>query len=327
MNYKIKNAFKIFSLYNYIYRTNVLRGDLGMIRMVRKSTADISINFGGENEIEIPTLTITLNNILSILDEIVLEQNSDAFVKFKVTDTKKGSFEIVLNALIEFGSNFFTADNIEFANNCLSTLVNFFEIKSHLKGEQPQEVQLNPDNPNQTIIINNYGEIGYVNTKDFHQYSTSPSIDEKITDIFRNCPRESFNFKKEGKVIFRAESDEFQHLSKNIDTDLLITHEQVIDEIITVLLPTKVPYEGKSKWEFKYDKKIKASVNDLNFIKRFQNGEIPLPPKASLKVKMIRTRNLDETGETIKEDYVILEVLEIILAKSSTSKDERLSLF
>ena len=302
---------------------------MGMIRMVMKSTSNMSINFGGEYEIDIKALATTLDNIFYILDKIVLDKNPDAFIKFKVKDTRKGSFEIDLQALIQFGVTVFTPQNIEFASNCLSSLVRFFEIKNHLKGNQPKEGKQNPENPNTTIIINNYGQYQYVNTADFHQYTTLPNIDEKITEIFKNCDRDSFNIKQDNKILFSAESEDFKHLSQKIDTDLLIQDSQIIDEITTLLIPTKVPYEGNSKWEFKYTKKIKATINDSDFIRKFQNGEVLIPPKTVLKAKMLCIRTLNENGDTLKEEYEITQVLEVIPPKKTTetSKEIQLKLF
>lgn len=85
-------------------------------------------------------------------------------------------------------------------------------------------------------------------------------------------------------------------------------------DIRTVVRIRKPAYEGKSKWTVVYEKAIEASIEDEEWLTRFQSNKEYAPPNSSLEVEMIKEVVINEHGEAIDEPiYRIIKVHKVIL--------------
>lgn len=95
-----------------------------------------------------------------------------------------------------------------------------------------------------------------------------------------------------------------------------VTHS----EIKTVVRIRKPAYEGTSKWTLVYERAIDASIDDDDWLNRFQSNEISAPPNSSLEVDMIKEVVVNEFGEALDEPiYRIIKVHKVILPPDQMS--------
>lgn len=93
----------------------------------------------------------------------------------------------------------------------------------------------------------------------------------------------------------------------------LMTKEQLESTQNMILKVKKPDYLGDSRWELRHEKKsISAKIDDVDWLKDFQDRKIDVRPGDSLKAKVQVTVKYDFNMEVIGSEYVLLEVLEII---------------
>ena len=91
-------------------------------------------------------------------------------------------------------------------------------------------------------------------------------------------------------------------------------------DIKTVVRIRKPAYEGKSRWTLVYERGIEASIEDEEWLEKFQSNDISAPPNSSLKVDMIKEVVVNEHGEALDEPiYKVTKVHEVILPPDQLS--------
>jgi hypothetical protein len=110
-------------------------------------------------------------------------------------------------------------------------------------------------------------------------------------------------------------------ISKEKQDKLLVEAENTYESELT--LEVKKPdYLGESKWQFKLDNRIvDVKINDLDWLKSFQNREFEVHPGDSVKAK-VEVISKSYFSQKTKYEYVLKEVIEVI-SRSHT----QLSLF
>ncbi|MBE9129734.1 MULTISPECIES: hypothetical protein [unclassified Coleofasciculus] len=104
----------------------------------------------------------------------------------------------------------------------------------------------------------------------------------------------------------------------------LLVEETVRSESKMILKVKKPDLLGASKWEFKHGKKtIDAKINDLEWLKKFKQGEITLASGYAVKAQVEIVTQYDSQGELISIQHTIQKVLAVIPAPP----DNQLSLF
>jgi len=95
--------------------------------------------------------------------------------------------------------------------------------------------------------------------------------------------------------------------------EALMIKNTIESESIVVLRIKKPDYLGKSKWSFYFeDRVIEAKILDLDWLENFQNQEVDIRPKDSIRAKMISKIDLADNGIIMREHHEILEVVEVI---------------
>lgn len=123
-----------------------------------------------------------------------------------------------------------------------------------------------------------------------------------------------------------GEKDEAKYVSREEETAISKTYEvseELREEILTeekstshhdLVLPVKKPdYLGQSKWELRYQNhSIEASIEDKEWLARFQDGAIKLLPGDSLSVRVaFEVKEAVDTGEAVVH-YRILKVKDVV---------------
>lgn len=276
----------------------------------KESQDYFKIKFYGADNIDASTLAVSLNSIVDSLKDISSETDPKAYTKLYVTSTQKGCFEITLSTIVKFAVTLFTADNINLANTVLLIFLNSLLIKQHLKGAPPKEIKKEGD---KRQIINQLGE-SFETTKNITKtYFGSPSIDNRIVNIFyalnADENRNDISFEmKESKA--RIKKEEYKEMSKNIIEALEEPKDLHVYEIETPLLLKKPDLLGKSKWGFVFDKNIEVEIKDEPWLEKVHKGEIKqLYAGVQIPVKLLVEVELDEYKDPKGyPKYTVLEV-------------------
>lgn len=106
--------------------------------------------------------------------------------------------------------------------------------------------------------------------------------------------------------------------------DNLLAKETIKSESEMILKVKKPDYLGESKWEFKHQKrKIDAKMNDLEWLKKFRQGEVILAPGYAVKARVEIVEKYDFQGNVISIQHTIQKIIEVIPMPAET----QLSLF
>jgi hypothetical protein len=101
-------------------------------------------------------------------------------------------------------------------------------------------------------------------------------------------------------------------LSEELVRDLL-TREVVDSNSIQVIQVKKPDYLGRSQWSFRYDgHKIEASIQDKEWLGKFQTRLVDVRPGDSLKVDLHEQLYMGYDGEIVHRYYLIDYVIEVI---------------
>ena len=289
-----------------------------------ESRSSFRVKFYGADHIDASTLSTSLSNIVGTIKDISEETSPNSTAKLEVVSTKKGCFEISLETIIKALPTIFNKGNIEIASHIILMFLNILMIKQFLKGKPPKEItKENTD----TKIINNVGESIVVNRSTARIFFDSPTIDNRTVNIFNVLERdenrddlliESFD----GKHRLKVNKNDFESMSKKIVEEIQ-TSNDVYSQIIDVPLLLKKPdLLGKSKWGFVFNKIIEAEINDTDWLRRVQSGEIKnLYAGVRIPVKMLIEVELDELKNPKGESkYTILEVTGEIIEPMQNGK-------
>ncbi len=106
------------------------------------------------------------------------------------------------------------------------------------------------------------------------------------------------------------------------NVEALMIKRTLKSESNVVLRIKKPDYLGKSKWSFYFeDRVIEAKILDLSWLENFQNQQVDIRPKDSLRVKMLSKVDLADNGIIMREHHEILEVVEVIKYNHYTQLD------
>lgn len=140
--------------------------------------------------------------------------------------------------------------------------------------------------------------------------------------------------RKLGEALGGLEKDDFVAFSSDdgdvqIQPEFIITQEQISDlfierritnEIERILMVRKPDFLGDTKWEFHYEKRaLLAKIGDTEWMEQYQSAQVDVRPGDALHVKFQESVTYDQTGEVIKKDFVITQVLGVIRVPEQAS--------
>jgi hypothetical protein len=101
------------------------------------------------------------------------------------------------------------------------------------------------------------------------------------------------------------------------DIAQLLTQETTSTEAPMTLLVKKPDYLGNSKWEFKHgDNAIEARIVDLEWLARFQSGQVDLKPGDALNAIVTSEMALGFEGNLVEARHEIVKVLGVVPSDS-----------
>ena len=145
------------------------------IRLVIMATEEMRIEIGGDNDIDLSTLTKVLSNTMIALNSIAKASvGEDTSCRFVVKNIEKGSFIIDIAQFVTVGVQLFPT----FAS-VIDTFKNVLEIRNALRGEQPKTVMYTG---NGNVVINGSGNSVIVNGNAYTIYSNDSGIEKSCAE-------------------------------------------------------------------------------------------------------------------------------------------------
>lgn len=270
----------------------------------------MQMRFGGDNDIDLETLAVSLNSTVSslkcIADKVVTENE---FCRFKVENIEKGSFVITIEQIYEEAATML-APLLPQLPTVFSTFKSILEIRKMLKGEAPKSVEKNGD---KVSITTNNGTVFNADRIVFNIYTSNDNIEKNLAKTSKSVMEDNFrtgltyqfeNEEEETSIVFSK--DELIPLSKPQDVE---SFNNIIEEneMTTYLKVRKPDLIGDSKWKMVLNgKNIDVEILDKDFLDGVHNGEINFKKGIELEAKMI----IRYTEKKILS-YKIIKVLKV----------------
>ena len=291
---------------------------MGMLKLANENIETMTIKFEGTNDIDLETLSdvlkSTVNGLKMVADKTL---NENQYCKFKLKDVRKGS--IILDIASVVISNY--GSILPQVPTIINTFNNILNIKKHLRGNDPKNVEKIDD---KNISIENiHGNKQTFNIDTVNIYGSSEGLEKELTKLFKAVDRDddrtgisflsSDNNKINEKIDFS--NDDLSTCSKVVDVSKLTmnSEESVNDVILRVI---KADFYGNSKWTFFLNnQRIEADIQDEVFLDKVHHNEILFDGNTRLKVSLKTKYKIDEYGipiENEKATYSILMVLKVI---------------
>ena len=257
--------------------------------VMKKET--LTLRFKGENDIDIETLSKSLDCVVAVLGKIADSSlNENDFCKFKVKNIEKGSFMITIEQIVEMATVLFPL-----MPPILESFNSIVELKKNLGGQMPAEVIHEGNN---TIVKSCVGNVTYIDNRTYNLYTRDSSIEKCLSELSKTISEDG---ERTGFSI--AVKEDLIRTRNPIDVESLngdITEEEATG-VLTVRKPDLL---GNSKWQFKFlGKTINADIEDENFLQKVKEKEISFPLVSKLNAKMrVKSKN----GEPIS--YTVIEV-------------------
>ena len=287
--------------------------------MGENSTEKFIFSFGGGKQIDAVAFAETVKEIVNLLQISAKEYDDNAEVRLDIHANQEGSFESILEAIVSiknYAASILPEINTSTAKNIVGTVKDIFDIRKHLKGKKAKKIQ---HHSNATTIENEDGEL-----LEKPRISTTLATENKgiqqsivnITNIVIASGRTNFSISTDGSGKTNITSEEYATFKESVfdaDTQTDDIQQQGFIEgkpyEDRLILLTQTVNDG-GKWEFEDgESTIKVAIQDEDFLKRYQNQEVAILPRAVFKV--VRKTDKRMTKGKWKSEYYILEVLGI----------------
>lgn len=260
----------MFAILNLFYMPELQRKD------------EFKIKFDGQlHQIDANTLINSLVNLSTIVQEVNTELRTNQKIEIKIKALDRGSFDIhchLVQALnVALPTLPLISQTVSLANikTIIETFVALLNLKKHLKGELPKQINEEGDN---ISIQNNKGNTLVFNKPVFYMYEKNPTINNALNKSFETLQNEPAVtdlkvLTAEEVVLFSASKDEFGEMSAK-NKALSANTQSIIKNGVTLNIFKAVFENRRNKWDFLYEgNKISALINDESFFDRLDRGE------------------------------------------------------
>ena len=141
----------------------------------------------------------------------------------------------------------------------------------------------------------------------------------EVLNPLRNEGYDSLQFYKDDEVFAEFGKDDVPE-ADGADLPEVTPETSHVSKIRTLARIRKAAYEGTSKWTLVYRSAIEASIEDKEWLERFQSGQAIAPPGSSLDVDLEESYNTNEKGEMLGvATYRIVKVHNVEFALKQTA--------
>lgn len=274
----------------------------------------LTLNFFGDDEIEIATLVSTLNANVSTLEIIAKNVffDDNSYCKFVIKDIRKGSFIIDIDAIKNI-----VGALIPLVTQILPIYKEIFELRTFLKAKDPKKVVYNKID-RAFNIENTNGDIKIIDKKIINIYVNNPSIEDSFskfhTSLYKDSSRSNLIISFDDGENIDIGKQENKELSEKIDTDTFLKSEKVQKDIVWLKI-LKAYFQGGRTWDFVLTvngSKITAKINDEDFISDVKDGKIVISSNTKIEVELLTYFKEDENEIKLgRRTYEIAKVLRV----------------
>jgi len=281
----------------------------------------ITFKYKGELEdISAPVLLQSLLGFVSLIEQVNEELRTGKKLNIRISSTRKGSFLVNLNLLLD------TLDKIKSLFNDLDAqtlekityaIGAILMVKKLLKGEEPKEIK---DNGSNVIIVTGDNNKIEIDKTIYRVISSSERIDKAVKDTFEPIVEEDDISGVEIEEIKENERKKLFQISKSeiyyvIKTNPLLKEETkrlfIEKEELVVL---KVVFAKERKWEFVYKgNKISAYIEDDSFYEDLINHKYSFTVGTRLICDLEIIQVFDkELNVYVNKEYIIKKVHKVL---------------
>ena len=307
----------------------VWKGKVGAImkkrlRLAIMASEEMKIEIGGDNDIDLSTLSKVLSNTTESLEIIAKKAlNENTYCRFVVKNIEKGSFVVDIVQILTVGSQL-----IPQVSSVVGVYKDILEIRKVLNGETPKSIT---KYKNDSVIItgNNNGQV-IVNNYTVNLYSENPEIEKScaaaIDAVRKDGNRTGISYFF-GDSSMAIEKEDFDTLSKTVDTQALKNN---IKNITTSRLNIKVfrpDFRGMCKWGIElFGRAETAEITDEDFLKKVQNSEISFSSNTFIDADIESTYYSDAFGVPLETPKPIYRILKVYGIKNLRTEQEQLDI-
>ena len=243
------------------------------------------MRFEGENDIDLETLSYSLNATVDILKQLAGDLMSENdFCKFKVMNIQKGSFVITIDQIIDYAPTI-----LPLVPTVLEAFKQLVEIRKFLKGKPPKELSYSDNKVN---IENTEGDVYVANNITFNIYDNN--IEKGMANTAKAVLKDNerlgmtYEFANDtGNEEIKIDREELSYLAIPQDVEKFDKEIQE-NEMITYVMVRKPDLKGNTKWGVTLNgKNITCEVTDENFLEKVHNNEISFTGSTMLHVRLI----------------------------------------
>ena len=279
------------------------------------ASEEMKIEIGGENDVDLSTLSKVLANTTEALETIARASFDDnTSCRFVVKNIERGSFVVDIVQIATIG-----AQLLPQVSSAINTFKTILEIRNVLKGEKPKSIS---KDKNGLVTIN--GNAGQVTTNEFvfNVYSGNQAIEkncaEAIEAVKKDGRRTAISYKFDDSSI-EIERKDFVSMSKQIDTQTLTDN---IKNVSTNRLKVKVfrpDFHGTFKWGIEMLGRAEtAEITDEDFLKKVHNSEISFSCNTVIDADIETIYYSDALGTPLETPKPIYRIVKVYDIKNST---------
>ena len=198
--------------------------------------------------------------------------------------------------------------------------IGLFQLIKRLKGTQPQSIEeiKGDDGRSRTrITITENAEPVVIVNPVYNIYSNTVTRNKAVRFLepLRQEGYDSVEFYKGEDVSISFTPEDVPNVDGS-DLPEVIPQNVHTSGIETTVRIRKAAYEGSSMWTVVYKQAIEVTIDDKEWLEKFQAGIESAPPGSSLKVKLEETYIKNEDGEIVgKPSYRIVKIYGVELPK------------
>lgn len=185
-----------------------------------------------------------------------------------------------------------------------------FGILRLLRGRKPDSVNMIVRDGRNVTQINVGGDVyfGHPNLGQLLQDPESIKPAKAVVSPATEEGYESISFRVGDKETERITNEEARLIQSAPEPGAKVVDTLPVGRLRAWVKIRKAVYDGVGKWTIQYDKSRDVSINDKDWLQKFQSNKISAPPKSMLDVDMsIGKVELDENGHAIREPEFAIE--------------------
>jgi hypothetical protein len=274
------------------------------------STAKFTFAFEGTHEISASHLAASLNALNTLVLETQETCYPDTSCNLKVVANREGSFEIDLSVLALTAISMFTSENINYALSITKLILQFFDIKKHIKDSLPK-VKKETD---KTIVENKAGDVKEY-SGEAYSFFKNAKIENAIVQIIEagDTSRDVTGIKvtANGGERITIDGTEFRSLKTPVVGDINVPTQTIAST--DTFYVKQATFIGDAQWVFVKERPFHAKILDTIWLAEYAKAKHPIVPGIRIRADMLTVLQIGENGLPIegRATHEIIKVHEV----------------